>query len=70
MFFKSKGEKSEKEMFAFNWKTKYQSCLESASKIEFFTENKVNSEIMMREKCEVLATSAVLCNILYNAKVQ
>lgn len=47
MFFKSKGEKSEK-VFAFNLKTKYQLCLESAAKKEFFTENKVNSEIMIR----------------------
>lgn len=48
MFFKSKGEKSEKEMFTFDLKTKYQLCLESATKIEFFTENKVNSEIILR----------------------
>lgn len=48
MFFKSRGEKSEKEKFAFNLKTKYQLCLESATKIEFFTENKVNSEMILR----------------------
>lgn len=45
---KSDGEKSEKEMFTFNVKRKYELCLDSAAKTAFFTENKVNAEIILR----------------------
>ena len=45
---KSNGEKIEKEMFTFNVKRKYELCLESAAKTEFFTEKKVNTKIILR----------------------